>query len=370
MVSIRIIHLLQISCGMGQRFSAVPGPNWAWIPQTLILKQIMTLSKAFVEWLEVDEDHVGQRLDNFLQGYLKGVPKSHVYRLLRNGEVRVNSKRADPSYRLQNQDRLRIPPVRRATLEEGEVVLPLPVSLHSEILHEDEGLLVLNKPAGVAVHGGSGIRLGVIEQLRQDRPEARFLELVHRIDRDTSGLLLVAKKRAVLVALHELLRHNRIEKSYLALVQGQFPQSRQRVNFPLHKYMTASGERRVAVQAEGKPSETLFTRLQTWPEATLLEARLLSGRTHQIRVHLAHLGFPIAGDDKYGNYDWNHQLTRLGLKRMFLHAARLSFVHPLDQRSLAFEAPLPPPLAQILTRLARPREESVAAPGRTRQKQK
>ncbi len=370
MVSIRIIHLLQISCRMGQKFSAVPGLNWAWIPQTLILKQIMTLSKAFVEWLEVDEDHVGQRLDNFLQGYLKGVPKSHVYRLLRNGEVRVNSKRVDPSYRLQNQDRLRIPPVRRATPEEGEMVLPLPVSLHSEILHEDEGLLVLNKPAGVAVHGGSGIRLGVIEQLRQDRPEARFLELVHRLDRDTSGLLLVAKKRAVLVALHELLRHNRMEKSYLALVQGRFPQARQRVNFPLHKYMTASGERRVVVQAEGKPSETLFTRLQTWPEATLLEARLLSGRTHQIRVHLAHLGFPIAGDDKYGNYDWNHQLTRLGLKRMFLHAARLSFVHPLDQRPLAFEAPLPPPLVQILTRLARSGEESVASPGRARQKQK
>ncbi len=356
--------------GWGGNFSAAPAPNRVRFPQTLILKQIMTLSKAFVEWLEVDEDQAGQRLDNFLQGYLKGVPKSHVYRLLRSGEVRVNSKRADPSYRLQRQDRLRIPPVRRTIPEKEGVVLPLPISLRSEILHEDEGLLVLNKPAGVAVHGGSGIRLGVIEQLRQDRPEARFLELVHRLDRDTSGLLLVAKKRAVLVALHESLRHNRMEKSYLALVQGQFPQARQHVRLPLHKYMTASGERRVVIHAEGKPSETLFTRLRTWPEATLLEARLLTGRTHQIRVHLAHLGFPIAGDDKYGNHEWNHQLTRLGLKRMFLHAARLSFVHPLDQRSLVFEAPLPPALIQILTRLTGSGEEPLPAPaGRVRQKQ-
>ncbi len=315
----------------------------------------MTLRKAFVEWIEVDENQAGQRLDHFLQRHLKGVPKSHLYRLMRAGEVRVNSRRVEASYRLQLHDRLRIPPVRSAAPREpGAVAAPLPASLRSQVVYEDEGLLVLNKPAGVAVHGGSGIRLGVIEQLRRERPEARFLELVHRLDRDTSGLLLVAKKRAVLVALHELLRHDDgIEKHYRVLAQGRFTPHQRRVTLPLYKYLTADGERRVMVRADGKPAATVFTCCQHFPDVTLLDARLLTGRTHQIRVHLAHLGHPIAGDDKYGDFEWNRQLAQQGMKRMYLHAFQLGFTHPLDGRALTFEAPLPPAFTAALTLLGK-----------------
>ncbi len=312
----------------------------------------MSLRKVSVEWLEVVADDAGQRLDGFLQKRLEGVPKGRIFRLLRQGEVRVNSKRVQGSYRLQTGDRLRIPPVHRDEPVQGADLRPLPRALHASVVYEDEGLLVLDKPAGVAVHGGSGIRLGVIEQLRQDRPEARFLELVHRLDRDTSGLLMVAKKRRVLVELHERLRSHGLSKRYLALVRGQIPWNERTVRLALHKYVTAEGERRASVSAEGKPSETRFTVLTRYADVTLVEARLLTGRTHQIRVHLAHLGFPIAGDDKYGDFAWNHELTRRGLKRMFLHAAALTFENPLDQRVLDLSAPLPEVLRRFLDTLS------------------
>ncbi len=313
----------------------------------------MTLRKVSVEWLEVEADQAGQRLDKFLQHHLGNLPKGLVFRMIRQGEVRVNSKRSEHSYRLAPGDRLRIPPVQRESLptRPDHPPKPLPKSMQSTVLHEDEGLLVLDKPAGVAVHGGSGIRLGVIEQLRQERPLARFLELVHRLDRDTSGLLMVAKKRQVLVSLHDLLRQQGMSKHYLALVQGKVPWEERRIRLPLHKFLTAEGERRAVVSDDGKPSETHFMVRARYAGMTLMEARLLTGRTHQIRVHLAHLGFPIAGDDKYGDFSWNHELARLGLKRMFLHAARLFFQHPLDQRHLSFESPLPRELSRFLTGL-------------------
>lgn len=319
----------------------------------------MTLRKVSVEWLEVEADQAGQRLDKFLQQYLSNVPKGLVFRLIRQGEVRINSKRAAHDYRLISGDRIRIPPVHQqpAAPPSAQILRPLPKSLHARMVYEDEGLLVLDKPAGVAVHGGSGIRLGVIEQLRLDRPTARFLELVHRLDRETSGLLMVAKKRQVLVALHDLLRQQGMSKHYLALVQGRIPWDERRVSLALHKYLTPEGERRVVVNVEGKPSETHFTVRERMADMSLVEARLLTGRTHQIRVHLSHLGFPIAGDDKYGDFAWNHVLARQGLKRMFLHAARLSFLHPLDQRRLTFEAPLPADLAGFIAALRGSREE-------------
>lgn len=310
----------------------------------------MSLRKVSVEWIEVAADHAGQRLDGFLQKYLSGVPKGHIFRIIRQGEVRVNSKRAEGSYRLETGDRLRIPPVRRVSPETVPAARKsLPKTLHAAVLYEDDGFIVLDKPAGVAVHGGSGIRLGVIEQLRQDRPQARFLELVHRLDRDTSGLLMVAKKRQLLVALHEQLRQQGMTKRYLALVRGAIPWQERMITLALHKYLTAEGERRAAVHDDGKPSETHVVVKARYGDMTLVEARLLTGRTHQIRVHLSHIGFPIAGDDKYGDYEWNHELARHGLKRMFLHAASLAFRHPLDQRALFFEAPLPDALNRFLS---------------------
>jgi 23S rRNA pseudouridine955/2504/2580 synthase len=308
------------------------------------------LSKDAVNWVEIGENAAGQRIDNFLLGLLKGVPKSHIYRILRSGEVRVNSKRVDAKARLVIGDRLRVPPVRMA----DPALAPPPPRIRAAefpILFEDDVLLAIDKPAGVAVHGGSGIAFGVIEQLRHSRPSQHFLELVHRIDRDTSGVLLLAKKRTALVAMHALLRDGHADKRYLALVRGRWPHLRREVRVSLYKYVTAGGERRVRVDAEGQDAITVFTRKQVWPEATLLEARLKTGRTHQIRVHLAHEEFPIAGDDKYGDFEWNRILATQGLKRMFLHAARLEFVHPATGASMQLEAALPPELAAFVARL-------------------
>jgi 23S rRNA pseudouridine955/2504/2580 synthase len=308
------------------------------------------LSKDAVNWVEIGENAAGQRIDNFLLGLLKGVPKSHIYRILRSGEVRVNSKRVDAKARLAIGDRLRVPPVRMA-----DPALPPPppriVAAEFPVLFEDDVLLAIDKPAGVAVHGGSGIAFGVIEQLRQSRPGQPFLELVHRLDRDTSGVLLLAKKRSALVAMHALLRDGHTDKRYLALVRGRWPHLRREVRVSLHKYVTAGGERRVRVDAEGQDAITVFTRKQVWPGVTLLEARLKTGRTHQIRVHLAHEEFPIAGDDKYGDFEWNRILAMQGLKRMFLHAARLGFVHPATGASMQLEAALPQELAAFIARL-------------------
>lgn len=304
------------------------------------------LGKNQVTLLEVGEDAVGQRVDNFLLKVAKGVPKSHVYRILRSGEVRVNKGRISPEYRLQLGDQVRIPPMRTSTTT--AVAVP---GRNFPVVLEDEALLVVDKPAGTAVHGGSGVSFGVIEQLRSARPELRFLELAHRLDRETSGLLLLGKKRSALTRLHQMFRDGAISKRYLVLVRGQWRNAVQNVRLPLEKYLTAEGERRVSVNAEGKAAHSIVRLLARWQNFSLVEVELKTGRTHQIRVHLSHLGYPLAGDDKYGDFQLNKELQRLGLKRMFLHAAKLRLQHPLTGQLLELQAGLPPELAGFLVRL-------------------
>jgi 23S rRNA pseudouridine955/2504/2580 synthase len=313
-------------------------------------KRMNELSKDAVNWLTVGEEAAGQRIDNFLVRLLKGVPKSHVYRIVRSGEVRVNKGRVGADARLAAGDVVRIPPVRLAAPANRPRV---PVSASRvPVLFEDDVLLALDKPAGLAVHGGSGIAFGVIEQLRAERPAAPFLELVHRLDRDTSGVLLVAKKRTALVALHRALRDGEFDKRYAVLVRGKWRDEKRAVRLSLHKFATREGERRVRVESAGQEALTVFHRRRTWPEhdppLALLDAELKTGRTHQIRVHLTHLGFPLAGDDKYGDFAWNKVLAKAGLKRMFLHAAKLAFEHPLTGHAMTFEAPLAPELAAFV----------------------
>jgi 23S rRNA pseudouridine955/2504/2580 synthase len=276
----------------------------------------------------------------------KGVPRSHIYRVLRTGQVRVNSRRVDATYRLQPGDRVRIPPMRLAVrTKKTAPPLDLPV------VFEDDALLVVNKPAGTAVHGGSGISFGVIEQMRAARPQLRFLELAHRLDRETSGLLVLAKKRSALTALHAALREGRVRKEYLALVKGDWRNDKQRVDLPLKKFLTQSGERRVSVDREGRESQTVFRKKRGLRDFTLLSAELLTGRTHQIRVHLTHLGFPIAGDDKYGDFELNRALSKRGLKRMFLHAGDIEFAHPLSGEAVQLHVSLPEDLSRFLDSL-------------------
>ncbi len=296
-----------------------------------------------VRWIEVTEDESGQRIDNYLLARLKGVPKSFVYRIVRSGEVRINGKRVEASQRVASGDRIRVPPVRVAERAEE---IPAP-HFRLPVLFEDDALVAIDKPSGIAVHGGSGVAHGVIESLRAMRPEAKFLELVHRLDRETSGVLLVAKKRASLVALHEMMRSRDIDKRYLVGVKGRFRNESQRVKLALEKHVTADGEKRVSVSASGQDAETVFRRLQRGAEFSLLEAHLLTGRTHQIRVHLAHLKHPVLGDDKYGDFDLNKALRKQGLKRMFLHARSLAFAHPLSGEPLTFESPLPRDLEEF-----------------------
>jgi 23S rRNA pseudouridine955/2504/2580 synthase len=262
------------------------------------------------------------------------VPKSHVYRVLRSGQVRVNSGRVKPAYRLRAGDRVRLPPVRIASKPPAAKPTEFP------IVFEDADLLVLDKPAGVAVHGGSGVSFGVIESLRAARPQARLLELAHRLDRDTSGLLIVAKKRSALVELHRMLRDGEIEKVYLAVAKGKL--EGRTLRQPLHKYVNAKGERRVSVKEGGMAAETRVKALKVSAQLSLLEIRLLTGRTHQIRVHLAHAGHPVLGDDKYGDFELNHRLEKQGARRLFLHAGRLAFSHPLSQEAIKLQAPMPP----------------------------
>lgn len=321
------------------------------------------VGKNSVTQAVIGEDELGQRLDNYLLKICKGVPKSHVYRILRSGEVRVNSKRVDASYRLQIGDRLRIPPVRIARREE-EIVAGAEIKLELPILHEDDALLVVDKPAGIAVHGGSGVSFGVIEALRRQRSQARFLELAHRLDRETSGILLVGKKRSALTVLHDMFREGAAgggrgaDKRYLVLVSGRWMDPVRNVRLPLLKYLLESGERRVRVADEGKASHTVFRLKARWERFSLLEAELKTGRTHQIRVHLAHLGYPIAGDEKYGDFELNRTLAREGLKRMFLHAWKMNFPHPVSNERLGLEAPLPESLNLFLQRLSqRERQE-------------
>ena len=309
---------------------------------------------AAVRYLEIDESRAGQRLDNFLIATLKGVPKSRIYRILRKGEVRINKGRARPDYRLEPGDVVRIPPLRLAPpalkLEKPEAVEGY-AWLLPRILYEDDDLLVVNKPAGLAVHAGSGVSVGLIEALRALRPETAFLELAHRLDRDTSGCLLLAKSRAALLALHRLLRDGKMEKRYLALVAGAWRGGTREVNVSLEKNRPRSGERMVEVSEGGKEAASLFTPHQRFGAASLMEIRLLTGRTHQARVHAAHVGHPIAGDDKYGDREFNRRLRRLGLKRMFLHAQRLQFAHPVSSCKMEVEAPLPTELSALLERL-------------------
>lgn len=294
-----------------------------------------------VRLLTISDEEADQRIDNFLLRICKGVPKSHVYRVLRSGEVRVNKGRVDQTYRLCSGDVVRVPPIRIAQTTE-----PRAPAAEFEVLFEDSALLVINKPAGVAVHGGSGVSYGVIEQLRASRPTAKFLELVHRLDRETSGILLLAKKRSALTDLHRQMRDGETDKRYLTLIAGQWTNKRQHVKLSLFKYTTPGGERRVRVQADGQASHTVFNLIKKSDEYALLEAELKTGRTHQIRVHLASSGFPIVGDDKYGDFALNKALqkkegSRAALKRMFLHAYQLTFQHPDTGVSTTVRANLP-----------------------------
>ncbi|CAM3835412.1 23S rRNA pseudouridine(955/2504/2580) synthase RluC [Aeromonas bestiarum] len=314
----------------------------------------MTQIQQQVQLLTIEAEHEGQRIDNFLKTQLKGVPKSLIYRILRKGEVRVNKKRIKPEYKLCPGDEVRVPPVRVAEKNElPSANLGSIQRLESQILFEDDAMIVLNKPSGMAVHGGSGLSFGVIEGLRALRPDARFLELVHRLDRDTSGVLLVAKKRSALRSLHEQLRIKTMRKQYLALVRGQWQPHVKVVNAPLRKNDLQSGERVVRVSSDGKPSETRFRIARQFAEATLVECSPITGRTHQIRVHTQHAGHPIACDDKYGEAAFDEKMRSQGLKRLFLHAWKLSFTHPVDGREMQVEAPLAPELDNFLNKLAR-----------------
>ncbi len=308
------------------------------------------MNNTSVKLVTIAADEAGQRIDNFLRNQLKGVPKSMIYRIVRKGEVRVNKKRIKPEYKLQPGDEVRIPPVRIAERDEAPVSAKLDkvAALNDCIIFEDDHLLVLNKPSGTAVHGGSGLSFGVIEGLRALRPEARFLELVHRLDRETSGVLLVAKKRSALRALHEQLRMKGMQKDYLALVRGQWQSHCKVVQAPLLKNILQSGERIVRVNAEGKPSETRFKVEERFEHATLVKASPVTGRTHQIRVHALHAGHPIAFDDRYGDRDFDAELKGTGLDRLFLHAAALRFEHPNTGETMRVEAPMDKKLRHCL----------------------
>ena len=320
------------------------------------------ISKDSVSLITVAEHEAGQRLDNYLIKILKGVPKSHIHRIIRAGEVRLNKKRCKPDSRIQTGDLLRIPPVRTAEKQRSSENRAQAVPAREfTIIYEDDALLVIDKPAGTAVHGGSGVSFGVIEQIRRARPEARYLELVHRLDKDTSGLLMIAKKRSALVKLHEAIRNDHPKKIYLALGVGRLPNDRFHVKLPLFKYTGAQGEKMVRVSEDGQSAHTIFRVLNRFSDGllhqvglshlTLVQATLKTGRTHQIRVHLQSQHCPIAGDERYGDYQANKRLQKLGLKRMFLHAAELHLDHPLTGEKLILKAPLPQDLAQFVLML-------------------
>ena len=320
------------------------------------------ISKDSVSLITVAEHEAGQRLDNYLIKILKGVPKSHIHRIIRAGEVRLNKKRCKPDSRIQTGDLLRIPPVRTAEKQRSSENRAQAVPAREfTIIYEDDALLVIDKPAGTAVHGGSGVSFGVIEQIRRARPEARYLELVHRLDKDTSGLLMIAKKRSALVKLHEAIRNDHPKKIYLALGVGKLPNDRFHVKLPLFKYTGAQGEKMVRVSEDGQSAHTVFRVLNRFSDdllhqvglshLTLVQATLKTGRTHQIRVHLQSQQCPIAGDERYGDYQANKRLQKLGLKRMFLHAAELHLDHPLTGEKLILKAPLPQDLAQFVLML-------------------
>ncbi len=305
------------------------------------------MSESSVSQITISAEEEGQRLDNFLLKWAKGVPKSHIYRIIRSGEVRINKKRATVTSRIVAGDILRIPPIRIAHREDVSQDVQVEysakkISEHMPILFEDSFLLIVNKPSGLAVHGGSGVSLGLIEALRIARPELKFLELVHRLDRDTSGVLMLAKKRSALTAMHEEMRAGQVDKRYVLVAHGQFLGGRGHVSlqYPLHKYLLANGERRVKVDDHGQPSLTMIKSvgLSHQEQCFVAEAILKTGRTHQIRVHLQHIGHPILGDDKYGD---EHLDKKVGVKRLMLHAFRIVFIHPSTKEKMQIQAPLP-----------------------------
>ncbi|SSY71076.1 RluA family pseudouridine synthase [Alysiella crassa] len=315
-----------------------------------------TISKDLVNHITVQAHEAGQRLDNYLIKILKGVPKSHIHRIIRGGEVRINKGRTHADVRIETGDVVRIPPIRvTEKVAPNQKMIP---SRDFEIVFEDDCLIVLNKPSGVAVHGGSGVSFGVIEQLRQSRPEAKYLELVHRLDKDTSGLLMIAKKRSALVKLHEMLRNDHPKKVYLALGVGAWDKSLRHVQLPLFKYTGAAGEKMVRVDEHGQSAHTMFQVLNTFSGSlthsvgisalSLVQATLKTGRTHQIRVHMQSQNCPIAGDERYGDYQANKRLQKLGLKRMFLHAYILELDHPMTGERLYLKAELPDELREFL----------------------
>lgn len=306
-----------------------------------------------VTLLTIDVEHAEQRIDNFLIAHLKGVPKSRIYRILRKGEVRVNKKRVKPDYKLAIGDVIRIPPIRVSEKKEVSISCKLDkvLQLEEQIVYEDNDILVINKPSGMAVHGGSGLSFGVIEALRAARQESKFLELVHRIDRDTSGILLIAKKRSALRSLHEQLRLKQMQKDYIALVSGDWLSSCKIITAPLLKNITQGGERVVKVHTTGKPSETRFKVEERFSWATLIKASPTTGRTHQIRVHTQYAGHPIAMDDRYGNREFDKKLHFTGLNRLFLHAVQIQFTHPKTAKKMTLKAPLDSVLKACLHKL-------------------
>ncbi|MCL1080044.1 23S rRNA pseudouridine(955/2504/2580) synthase RluC [Parashewanella spongiae] len=307
-----------------------------------------------VQLVEIDEDNLSQRIDNFLMTKLKGVPKSMIYRIVRKGEVRVNKKRIKPEYKLQIGDIVRIPPVRVSEASDDRAPSPKlsrVSQLENRIVYEDKHLIALNKPSGIAVHGGSGVDYGVIEAMRSLRPQQKFLELVHRLDKETSGILLIAKKRSALKNLHDQLRYKKMQKDYLALVRGEWQKNVKQVNAPLLKMTLKSGERIVRVNAEGKASQTRFKIVQKFQGATLVKASPLTGRTHQIRVHCQHAGHPIACDEKYSEQKFDDSMRAQGLRRLFLHAEQLQFTHPDTEERMTVRSEPDEELVNLLNAL-------------------
>lgn len=313
----------------------------------------MSQEKSKVKFIEIDEDISGQRIDNFLRNQLKNIPKSMIYRIVRKGEVRVNKKRIKPEYKLQAGDVVRVPPVRMPEAKEAAPISPKlkkVAGLEDNIIYEDDHFLVLNKPSGLAVHGGSGLKFGAIEALRALRPTARYLELVHRIDRDTSGILLIAKKRSALRKLQQDFREKTIYKHYYALVMGQWKTHWREVNVPLQKNEVNSI---VRVRPTGKPSLTRFKVIESFKQATLVDASPITGRTHQIRVHVQYQGHPIAWDDRYGDARFDAYTKRFGLQRLFLHAHSIDFTHPATGKKMKIEAPMDDILLDCLEKIRR-----------------
>jgi 23S rRNA pseudouridine955/2504/2580 synthase len=309
-------------------------------------------SKPMVYYITIEPEYAGQRIDNFLLTKLKGVPKTRIYRILRKGEVRVNKKRIEASYRLQAGDSIRIPPVQLA--EPSAPKAPghsLIKTLSDRIIYEDQYLMIINKPSGIPVHGGSQVKIGIVEALRHMYPKLPHLELAHRLDSDTSGCLVLAKKRGILKELHELLRMGKMQKIYLALTKGHWKTAELKVDVPLQKNHLSSGERIVRVNKEGKLSLTIFHPLKTFTDAMLVEAHLYTGRTHQIRVHAQYRHHPIAGDEKYGDKEFNKKMRECGVKRLFLHAHSIEFVLPSTSQKIKVTAPLDPDLSHCLNNL-------------------